>query len=71
MDFAQFARLFGFPETWQWDVEVKRCNTAAGEKIVFVGQDEKKQMLANSVAPSLAEAIGKSIRDHDQGVKSI
>lgn len=69
LDFAQFARLFGFPETWQWDVEIKRRNTAAGKKIVFVAQDEKKQMLANSVAPSLAEAIGKSIRDHHQGVK--
>lgn len=69
LTFTQFAKLFGFPDTWQWDVEVQRGKSKSAGKVVVVGQEAKKQMLANSVSPMLAEAIGLSIKDHARGVK--
>ncbi|MBA8878284.1 DNA cytosine methyltransferase [Phyllobacterium myrsinacearum] len=71
LTFTQFAKLFGFPDTWRWDVEVQRGKSGSSAKAAFVGQEAKKQMLANSVSPMLAEAIGRSIKDHANGVKII
>lgn len=68
LDFEQFTELFGFPEAWRWDVELNRRKTKSGDKTVLVGKEARKQMLANSVSPPLAEAIGKSVMDHARGV---
>ncbi|MXQ10441.1 DNA cytosine methyltransferase [Microvirga makkahensis] len=50
---TQFARLQGFPETWDWD--------PCGGKTKFA------RMLANSVPPPLARAVGQCVMAHSRG----
>jgi DNA (cytosine-5)-methyltransferase 1 len=49
----QFSRIQGFPEGWDW--------SASGSLSAM------NQMLANSVPPPLAEAIGKCVLAHSRG----
>lgn len=64
--FAQFSQLAGFPDDWIWQVPVslKRNKDGTLSKATEVTDTQIKQMLGNSVAPTLAECIGRAILDH-------
>lgn len=67
--FAQFAQLAGFPSEWKWNVPVKFRRKKDGTLVqaTEITDTQIRQMLGNSVAPSLAECIGLAITDHALG----
>jgi site-specific DNA-cytosine methylase len=67
--FEQFVLLAGYPQDWQWDVPVRFKRTKDGSlaKAERITGTQIRQMLGNSVAPSLAECIGRAIVDHERG----
>jgi site-specific DNA-cytosine methylase len=68
--FEQFSLLAGFPADWNWEVPVslRRNDDGTLSKAEKVTETQIRQMVGNSVAPSLAECIGLAILDHDCGL---
>lgn len=67
--FEQFVLLVGYPQDWKWNVPVrlKREKDGSLTKANKITDTQIRQMLGNSVSPSLAECIGRAIVDHERG----
>ncbi|WP_173931671.1 DNA cytosine methyltransferase [Chelativorans sp. Marseille-P2723] len=63
LTFHQFSRLTGYPEWWDWKLPSPEDGGLSETEAAPVG-GSRQQMLANSVPPPLAQAIGRAIVDH-------
>lgn len=64
--FAQYARMAGYPEDWNWGKTRAELDGEASGKEALFGARQRQLMLANSVPPPLAHAIGRALVDHHQ-----
>nr|WP_281352839.1 DNA cytosine methyltransferase [Mesorhizobium camelthorni] len=62
--FDQFSRLAGYPAGWNWGALRSQTSDSRNPDDMILGARQRQLMLANSVPPPLAFAIGRSIVDH-------
>lgn len=69
LGFEILSRLGGFPRGWKWDVERPRSHADPEKpsRRPWITKGNRMQMLANSVPPPLAEAVGRCIMAHARG----
>jgi DNA-cytosine methyltransferase len=64
--FAQYARMAGYPEDWNWGKTRAELDEEGSDAKADFGARQRQLMLANSVPPPLAHAIGRAIVDHHE-----
>lgn len=62
--FEEFAQLGGYPIEWNWGKTRSELREAGNLDSMLLGARQRQLMLANSVPPPLAYAIGRALRDH-------
>lgn len=64
--FAQYALMAGYPRDWNWGKTRAELDGDASGRKADLGARQRQLMLANSVPPPLAHAIGRALVDHHQ-----
>ncbi|MBZ9983993.1 DNA cytosine methyltransferase [Mesorhizobium sp. BR-1-1-8] len=62
--FDQYSRLAGYPEGWDWGLLRSEVTDDTSDDELILGGRQRQLMLANSVPPPLAYAIGRALVDH-------